>query len=69
MEIDGDPRTRAIFGRSYAAEPDVLIEQLRQDQAITEADPLLLTIPNQLGVGYCAHAIEAILTHVAPALA
>jgi len=63
-----DPTTRAIFGRSYAAEPDVLIEQLRKDEAITEADTLLLTVPNQLGVAYCAHAIEAILTHVAPAL-
>lgn len=63
-----DPRTRAIFGRSYAAEPDVLIEQLRQDEAIAEADTLLLTIPNQLGVDYCAHALEAILTEVAPAL-
>ena len=63
-----DPHTRAIFGRSYAAEPDALIEQLRQDEAITEADTLLLTIPNQLGVDYCAHAIEAILKHVAPAL-
>src|SRR5690349_12968811 len=63
-----DPRTRAIFGRSYAAEPDALIEQLRQDEAIAEADTLLLTIPNQLGVDYCAHAIEAILKHVAPAL-
>ena len=29
-----DPRTRAIFGKSYAAEPDVLIEQLREDEAI-----------------------------------
>ena len=63
-----DPQTRAIFGRSYAAEPDALIEQLRQDEAIAEADTLLLTIPNQLGVDYCAHAIEAILKHVAPAL-
>jgi alkanesulfonate monooxygenase SsuD/methylene tetrahydromethanopterin reductase-like flavin-dependent oxidoreductase (luciferase family) len=63
-----DEHTRAIFGRSYAAEPDVLIEQLRQDQAIAEADTLLLTIPNQLGVAYCAHTIEAILTQVAPAL-
>jgi len=62
------PQTRAIFGRSYAAEPDALIEQLRQDEAIAEADTLLLTIPNQLGVDYCAHAIEAILKHVAPAL-
>ncbi|RIJ43647.1 LLM class flavin-dependent oxidoreductase, partial [Maribellus luteus] len=60
--------TRAVFGRTYAAEPDVLIEQLKQDDAITEADTLLLTVPNQLGVDYCAHAIEAILKHVAPAL-
>jgi alkanesulfonate monooxygenase SsuD/methylene tetrahydromethanopterin reductase-like flavin-dependent oxidoreductase (luciferase family) len=63
-----DPRTRAIFGRSYAAEPDVLIEQLRTDEAIAEADTLLLTVPNQLGVDYNAHAIESILTHVAPPL-
>src|SRR5450432_59887 len=54
---------RAIFGRSYAAEPDVLIAQLKQDEAITEADTLLLTVPNQLGVDYNAHVIEAILTH------
>ena len=63
-----DEKTRAIFGRSYAAEPDVLIEQLRKDEAIAEADTLLLTVPNQLGVDYNAHVIEAILTHVAPAL-
>ena len=63
-----DQNTRAIFGRSYAAEPDVLIEQLRQDEAIAEADTLLLTVPNQLGVAYNAHVIEAILTHIAPAL-
>jgi alkanesulfonate monooxygenase SsuD/methylene tetrahydromethanopterin reductase-like flavin-dependent oxidoreductase (luciferase family) len=63
-----DEKTRAIFGRGYAAEPHVLIEQLRQDEAITEADTLLLTVPNQLGVAYNAHVIEAILTHVAPAL-
>jgi alkanesulfonate monooxygenase SsuD/methylene tetrahydromethanopterin reductase-like flavin-dependent oxidoreductase (luciferase family) len=63
-----DEKTRAIFGRGYAAEPDVLIEQLAKDEAIAEADTLLLTIPNQLGVAYNAHVIEAILTHVAPAL-
>ena len=63
-----DESTRAIFGRSYAAEPDVLVEQLRQDEAIAEADTLLLTIPNQLGVAYNAHVMEAILTTVAPAL-
>ena len=60
--------TRAIFGRSYAAEPDVLVEQLKQDDAIAEADTLLLTVPNQLGVDYNAHVIEAILKHVAPGL-
>jgi alkanesulfonate monooxygenase SsuD/methylene tetrahydromethanopterin reductase-like flavin-dependent oxidoreductase (luciferase family) len=63
-----DEKTRAIFGRSYAAEPDILIEQLKKDEAIAEADTLLLTVPNQLGVAYNAHVIEAILTHVAPAL-
>ncbi|MFZ0338669.1 MAG: LLM class flavin-dependent oxidoreductase [Terracidiphilus sp.] len=63
-----DEATRAVFGRSYAAEPDILIEQLRKDEAIAEADTLLLTIPNQLGVAYNAHVMEAILTTVAPAL-
>jgi hypothetical protein len=63
-----DETTRAIFGRGYAAEPDVLIEQLRKDEAIAEADTLLLTVPNQLGVAYNAHVMEAILTTVAPAL-
>jgi alkanesulfonate monooxygenase SsuD/methylene tetrahydromethanopterin reductase-like flavin-dependent oxidoreductase (luciferase family) len=63
-----DENTRAIFGRSYAAEPDVLVEQLRRDTAIAEADTLLLTVPNQLGVPYNVHVLEAILTHVAPAL-
>jgi alkanesulfonate monooxygenase SsuD/methylene tetrahydromethanopterin reductase-like flavin-dependent oxidoreductase (luciferase family) len=59
---------RAIFGRSYAAEPDALIAQLKEDEAIAEADTLLLTVPNQLGVDYNAHVIEAILKHVAPGL-
>src|SRR5476651_1612606 len=65
--LGGDER--AIFGRSYAAEPDVLIEQLKKDEGIAEADTLLLTVPNQLGVDYNAHVIEAILKHVAPGLA
>ena len=63
-----DAKTRAIFGRSYAAEPDVLVEQLRKDDAIGEADTLLLTVPNQLGVAYNAHVMEAILKTVAPSL-
>ena len=63
-----DEKTRAIFGRSYAAEPDALIEQLRKDEAIAEADTLLLTIPNQLGVAYNAHIMEGILKTIGPAL-
>jgi alkanesulfonate monooxygenase SsuD/methylene tetrahydromethanopterin reductase-like flavin-dependent oxidoreductase (luciferase family) len=59
---------RAIFGRSYAAEPDKLIEQLKGDEAIAEADTILLTVPNQLGVDYNAHVIEAMLKYVAPGL-
>jgi len=63
-----DSATRAVFGRSYAAEPDVLVEQLRKDEAIAEADTLLLAIPNQLGEAYNVHVLEAILAAVAPGL-
>ena len=63
-----DAKTQAIFGRTYAAEPDVLIQQLKEDEAIAAADTLLLTVPSQLGVDYNAHVIDSILTHVAPAL-
>jgi hypothetical protein len=41
-----------------------LIELLKKDDAITKADTLLLTIPNQLGVAYNAHVMESILTRV-----
>ncbi|MER6062281.1 LLM class flavin-dependent oxidoreductase, partial [Streptomyces sp. NPDC001792] len=63
-----DDTTRAVFGRSYAAEPEELVKLLRDDEAIQAADTLLLTIPNQLGVDYNAHLLESILTHVAPEL-
>ena len=59
---------RAVFGRSYAAEPEQLIEQLRADEAIAAADTLLLTVPNQLGVDYNAHVLESIVQLVAPEL-
>jgi alkanesulfonate monooxygenase SsuD/methylene tetrahydromethanopterin reductase-like flavin-dependent oxidoreductase (luciferase family) len=63
-----DAKTRAIFGRSYAADPDVLVKELAGDEAIAESDTLLLTVPNQLGVDYNVHVIDSILRHVAPAL-
>jgi alkanesulfonate monooxygenase SsuD/methylene tetrahydromethanopterin reductase-like flavin-dependent oxidoreductase (luciferase family) len=58
----------ARFGKTYAGEPEALVAQLAQDEAIAAADTLLLTIPNQLGVDYCAHVIESILSDVAPEL-
>jgi alkanesulfonate monooxygenase SsuD/methylene tetrahydromethanopterin reductase-like flavin-dependent oxidoreductase (luciferase family) len=63
-----DPSTRAIFGRGYAAEPAVLVEELRRDEAVAEADTLLLTVPNQLGISYNVHVMKAVLETVAPAL-
>ncbi|MFD2146065.1 LLM class flavin-dependent oxidoreductase [Mucilaginibacter antarcticus] len=59
---------RAVFGKSYAAEPDQLIKELANDEAIQEADTILLTIPNTLGVDYNIHVLSSILTHVAPGL-
>lgn len=63
--IDG---LRSTFGKTYAAEPDVLIEQLRADVALQAADTLMLTIPSQLGVDYNLHVLQSFATHVAPAL-
>jgi alkanesulfonate monooxygenase SsuD/methylene tetrahydromethanopterin reductase-like flavin-dependent oxidoreductase (luciferase family) len=63
-----DAATRAIFGRAYNAEPDVLVNELAKDEAIAEADTVLLTVPNQLGVEYNVHVLDAILQHVAPGL-
>jgi alkanesulfonate monooxygenase SsuD/methylene tetrahydromethanopterin reductase-like flavin-dependent oxidoreductase (luciferase family) len=45
-----------------------LIRELAQDEAIQEADTLLLTIPNTLGVDYNVHVLSSILKHVAPGL-
>ena len=63
-----EPDTRAIFGRSYAAKPDQLIKELSEDEAIREADTILLTIPNTLGVDYNVHVLSSILKLVAPGL-
>ncbi|WP_158864372.1 LLM class flavin-dependent oxidoreductase [Leifsonia sp. AG29] len=58
----------ARFGKSYVGEPDRLVEELREDAAIAEADTLLVTIPNQLGVEYNAHLLETIVSQLAPEL-
>src|SRR3984957_3057788 len=59
---------KARFGKTYAGEPETLIAQLAQDEAIAAADTLLLTIPNQLGVDYCAHVLDSVLRDLAPEL-
>jgi alkanesulfonate monooxygenase SsuD/methylene tetrahydromethanopterin reductase-like flavin-dependent oxidoreductase (luciferase family) len=58
----------ARFGKTYADEPDKLVAELAEDEAIAAADTLLLTVPNQLGVDYNAHVVQSVLTHVAPEL-
>lgn len=63
--IDG---MRSTFGKTYAAEPDVLVEQLKDDAAVRSADTLMLTIPSQLGVEFNLRVVEAFATHVAPSL-
>ncbi|TFV81000.1 LLM class flavin-dependent oxidoreductase [Microbacterium sp. dk485] len=63
--IDG---FQATFGKTYAAAPDVLIEQLQQDAAIAAADTLMLTIPSQLGVEFNLRVAESFAKYVAPSL-
>jgi len=60
-----DAQTKAIFGRSYAAEPDVLVKELAGDTANPGCRHAAADRPNQLGVEYNAHAIESILRFVA----
>jgi alkanesulfonate monooxygenase SsuD/methylene tetrahydromethanopterin reductase-like flavin-dependent oxidoreductase (luciferase family) len=57
----------ARFGKTYAGEPDQLVRDLAEDEAIAAADTLLLTVPNQLGVDYNAHVLESVLA-LAPEL-
>jgi len=57
----------ARFGRSYTGEPDAIAEELARDPAVQMADTVLLTVPNQLGVEYCATMLDTIARHIAPA--
>ncbi|MDP2773708.1 MAG: LLM class flavin-dependent oxidoreductase [Nocardioides sp.] len=58
----------ARFGKTYAGPPEALVAELARDEAVAAADTLLLTIPNQLGVDYCAHVLETVLRDLAPGL-
>ena len=63
--IDG---FKSTFGKTYADSPDRLIKRLLADEAVMAADTLMLTIPNQIGVDYNLHVLQAFAEHVAPAL-
>ncbi len=63
--LDG---SNARFGKTYAGEPDKLVAELAEDEAVAAADTLLLTIPNQLGVDYNAHILDSVVRYVAPDL-
>ncbi|GAB3613465.1 LLM class flavin-dependent oxidoreductase [Humibacter ginsengisoli] len=58
----------ARFGRSYIGEPDVIAGELAQDAAVQEADTILVTVPNQLGVDFNARVLESIVRDIRPAL-
>jgi len=58
----------ARFGRSYAGEPEAIAAQLAEDRAVREADTLLVTVPNQLGVDYNTRLLETIAAEIAPEL-
>ena len=75
MQASGSDQVGALpdvgsttFGRTYAAEPDRLIEQLKADPAVMSADTLLITIPTDMGVDVNVKILENFATHVAPAL-
>lgn len=61
-------RNPTIFGKTFAGEPDQLIKELAEDEAIKEADTVLVTIPNTLGVEYNMHLLETIVKDIAPEL-
>jgi alkanesulfonate monooxygenase SsuD/methylene tetrahydromethanopterin reductase-like flavin-dependent oxidoreductase (luciferase family) len=63
-----DANTIARFGKSYIGEPETIVEELLQDAAVREADTVLLTVPNQLGVEYNTHLLRTVVEHIAPAI-
>lgn len=60
--------SRATFGRTYVGEPDRIADELARDEAVAEADTLLVTIPNQLGAEFNARTFAVLAREIAPAL-
>ncbi len=59
---------RSRFGRTYAGDPADIAVELAADEAVQEADTVLFTVPNQLGVAYNARILATIAEHIAPAI-
>jgi alkanesulfonate monooxygenase SsuD/methylene tetrahydromethanopterin reductase-like flavin-dependent oxidoreductase (luciferase family) len=57
-----------IFGKTFTGEPDKLVKELAEDEAIQEADTVLITIPSTLGLEYNVHLLNSIMKYVAPDL-
>ncbi|WP_062380832.1 LLM class flavin-dependent oxidoreductase [Demequina pelophila] len=56
-EIDNAVST---FGKTYVGTLDKLEAELREDDAVTSADTLLATLPNQLGADFNAKVLAAL---------
>ncbi|GGH61140.1 LLM class flavin-dependent oxidoreductase [Rothia aerolata] len=58
----------ARFGRSYIGSPEKIAEEIAQDAAVQEADTVLITVPNQLGVDFNLRSLESIVKDIKPAM-
>ena len=75
MQASGSDQVGALpdvgpttFGRTYAAELDKLIEQLKADAAVMSADALLITNPTEMGVDGNVKILDNFATHLALSL-
>ena len=46
----------------------MIAQELSRDAAVRDADTLLLTVPNQLGVEYNARLLDTFARHIGPAI-
>jgi alkanesulfonate monooxygenase SsuD/methylene tetrahydromethanopterin reductase-like flavin-dependent oxidoreductase (luciferase family) len=57
---------RSRFGRTFVGDPADIARELAADKAVQDADYVLFTVPNQLGVAYNTRILETITKHIAP---
>lgn len=56
-EIDN---TISTFGKTYVGEPEKILAELREDDAVMSADTVLITVPNQLGADFNHTTFQAL---------